>query len=330
LRNGKEAIVVTEIPFQVNKGNLLEKIAELVRDKRIDGISDLRDESDRDGMRIVIELKRDTIMDVVLNQLYAHTTMQSTFSITMLGLDHGVPRQMTLKELIEAFVEHRHQVVVNRTKYDLRVAEERAHILEGYRIALDNIDAVIDLIRKSKDTPTAREGLMKKFKLSEIQATAILEMRLQRLTGLERQKIEDEYLTLIKRIAELKAILESKALRMQIIIEKQDSVSTHTADRKQTPPKLRRDLIRRELVTPTRTSGITSPVISPVASNSARRGFRMDTKERIRRTHFHRLDPRLHFVLFQPGSLLLGQGSRDSDRRQADQGQTDRQHVRAR
>ncbi len=217
MRNGKEAIIVAELPFQVNKSNLLEKIADLVRDKKIEGISDLRDESDRDGMRIVIELKRDIQADIVLNQLYAHTTMQTTFGVMMLGLDKGVPRMMTLKELIQAFIDHRHEVVTRRTQYLLRKAEERAHILEGYKIALDNIDAVIELIRKSKDTPTARDGLMKKFKLSQIQADAILDMRLARLTGLERQKIEDEYLDLIKRITEYKAILASKALRMQII-----------------------------------------------------------------------------------------------------------------
>ena len=217
MRNGKDAIVVTELPFQVNKANLLEKIADLVHNKKIDGVTDLRDESDRDGMRIVIELRRDMQTDIVLNQLYQHTTMQSTFSVTMLGLDHGIPRSLSLRQLIDAFIEHRHEVVVRRTQYDLRKAEERAHILEGYKIALDNIDAVIELIKKSKDTPTARDGLMKKFKLSEIQANAILEMRLARLTGLERKKIEDEYLALIKKIAELKAILESKALRMKII-----------------------------------------------------------------------------------------------------------------
>ncbi len=217
MKTGKDAIIVSEIPFQVNKTNLLEKIAELVRDKKIDGISDLRDESDRDGMRIYIELKRDTQPDVVLNQLFAHTTMQTTFSVNMLGLDHGVPKLLSIKQLITAFIEHRHEVVVRRTKYDLRKAEERAHILEGYRIALDHIDEVIALIRKSKDTPSAHAGLMKKFGLSDIQATAILEMRLQRLTGLERQKIEDEYRELIQKISEYKAILESKALRMQII-----------------------------------------------------------------------------------------------------------------
>jgi DNA gyrase subunit A len=234
MKNGKEAIVVTEIPYQVNKANLLEKIADLVHAKKIEGITDLRDESDRDGMRIVIELKRDTQMEVVLNQLYKHTTLQNTFSVTLLGLDHGIPQQMTLKQLIQAFVDHRHEVVTRRTKFDLAKAEERAHILEGYRIALDNIDAVIELIKKSKDTPTAHAGLMKKFKLSDRQATAILEMRLQRLTGLERKKIEDEYRELIKTIAKLKAILESKALRMQIIKEETEYISEKYGDDRRT------------------------------------------------------------------------------------------------
>ena len=234
MANGKEAIVVNEIPYQVNKSNLLEKIADLVRDKAIEGISDLRDESDRDGMRIVIELKRDQQSDIVLNQLYKHTTMQVTFSVIMLGLDHGIPKTMTLRQLIQAFVDHRHEVVTRRTQFELRKAEERAHILEGYRIALDNIDAVIALIRKSKDTPTAHAGLMKKFKLSARQATAILEMRLQRLTGLERKKIEEEYRELIKRISQFKAILESKALRMQIIKEETQELAERFGDNRRT------------------------------------------------------------------------------------------------
>ncbi|HOD65947.1 MAG TPA: DNA gyrase subunit A [candidate division Zixibacteria bacterium] len=234
MKNGKDAIIVSEIPFQVNKTNLLEKIAELVRDKKIDGIADLRDESDRDGMRIFIELKRDIPPDVVLNQLFTHTTMQTTFSVNMLGLDHGVPKQMSLKQLIRAFVDHRHEVVVRRTQYDLRKAEERAHILEGYRIALDHIDEVIALIRKSKDTPTAHAGLMKKFGLSDVQATAILEMRLQRLTGLERQKIEDEYRELIQKISEYRAILESQALRMQIVKDETRGLAEKYGDARRT------------------------------------------------------------------------------------------------
>lgn len=234
MKNGKDAIVVMEIPYQVNKANLLEKIADLVRDKRIEGISDLRDESDRDGMRIVIELKRDVPPEVVLNQLYAHTTMQVTFGVIMLGLDHGVPKLLSLKQLIEAFVGHRHEVVVRRTQYDLRKAEERAHILEGYKIALDNIDAVIALIKKSKDVPTARTGLMSSFGLSEIQANAILDMRLQRLTGLERQKIEDEYLELIKKISEYKAILASRDLRMKIIKDETNELAEKYGDERRT------------------------------------------------------------------------------------------------
>jgi DNA gyrase subunit A len=234
MRNGKEAIVVNELPFQVNKSNLIEKIADLVRDKRIEGISDLRDESDRDGMRIVIELKRDAQTDIVLNQLFAHTTMQVTFSVIMLGLDKGVPKLMTLKQLIEVFIEHRHVVVVRRTQFELRKAEERAHILEGYKIALDNIDAVIALIKKSKDTPSAREGLMVTFKLSERQATAILEMRLQRLTGLERQKIEEEYRELIRKIEEYKSILASRPLRMQIIKDETSELAKKYGDDRRT------------------------------------------------------------------------------------------------
>ena len=234
MTSGKEAIIVTEIPYQVNKSNLLEKIADLVRDKVIEGISDLRDESDRDGMRIVVELKRDQQADIVLNQLYKHTTMQTTFSVMMLGLDHGIPKLLTLKQLIQAFVDHRHEVVTRRTQFELKKAEARAHILEGYRIALDNIDAVIALIRKSKDTPTAHAGLMKEFKLSKLQATAILEMRLQRLTGLERDKIEEEYRELIKLITQLKSILDSKALRMNIIKEETEDLVKRFGDERRT------------------------------------------------------------------------------------------------
>ncbi|MEE8577681.1 MAG: DNA topoisomerase (ATP-hydrolyzing), partial [candidate division Zixibacteria bacterium] len=233
-KSGKESIIITELPYQVNKANLIIKIADLVRDKRIEGISDLRDESDRDGMRVVIELKRDMPTEIVLNQLYSATTMQTTFSVNMLGLDHGVPKLLTLREVLQAFIDHRHEVVVRRTEFELRKAEARAHILEGYRIALDNIDAVIQLIKKSKDTPTAREGLMKKFKLSELQATAILEMRLQRLTGLERTKIEDEYRELIKLIAKLKSILDSRQLRMQIIKDETNELRDKFGDDRRT------------------------------------------------------------------------------------------------
>jgi len=216
-KNGKERIIVTEIPYQVNKSNLLEKMGDLVRNKKIIGISDIRDESDRDGMRVVIELKRDAQAEVVLNQLYKHTQMQTTFGVIMLALVDGAPKVMNLKESLQHFIDFRHEVVVRRTKFDLDKAEKRAHILEGLKIALDNLDAIIQTIRKSRDPKTAKNNLMRNFKLSEVQSQAILDMRLQRLTGLERKKIEDEYLATIKLIAELKAILDSRALRMKIV-----------------------------------------------------------------------------------------------------------------
>ena len=215
----RQSIVVTEIPYQVNKASLIEKIAELTRDKKIEDISDIRDESDRDGMRIVIELKRDANAEVVLNNLYKYTQMQTTFGVILLALVEGKPQVLTLRAMIDYFIKHRNDVVVRRAKFDLDEAEKRAHILEGYIIALDNIDEIIKLIKKSKDVPSAQEGLMKKFKLSEIQAKAILDMRLQKLTGLERQKVEDEYKEVIKLIEKLKAILGSKKLQMQIIKE---------------------------------------------------------------------------------------------------------------
>jgi DNA gyrase subunit A len=217
LANDKEIIVVTEIPYMVNKAQLLEKIADLVREGTIAGISDLRDESDRNGMRIVIELKRDAPSQVILNQLFKHTQMQQTFGANMLGLVGSRPETMTLKELIRAFVAHRRDVVIRRTRYDLQQAEERAHILEGLRIALDHIDAIVQLIRESRDPAAAKAALMERYALSEVQAQAILDMRLARLTGLERDKIEKEYAELQARIAELKAILASEKKVMEII-----------------------------------------------------------------------------------------------------------------
>lgn len=213
----RENIVVTELPYTVNKASLIERIAELYRDKKIEDISHIRDESDRDGMRIVIELRRDAIPEVVLNNLYLHTQMQATFGVNMLALVDGRPMTLTLKQMMTKFIEHRNEVVVRRSKFELEEAEKRAHILEGFIIALDNIDAVIALIKKSKDVPSAQVGLMKKFKLSEIQAKAILDMRLQRLTGLERKKVEDEYKETIKLIEKLKTILKSMKLQFEII-----------------------------------------------------------------------------------------------------------------
>lgn len=216
-KGDRQRIVISELPYMVNKASLIEKIADMVNDKKLEDISDIRDESDRDGMRVVVELKRDGNAEVVLNNLYKHTQMQTTFGIIMLALVEGRPRVLTLREMIQKFIEHRNDVVVRRAKYELDEAEKKAHILEGYIIALDNIDAVIKLIKQSKDVETARLGLMKKFKLSEIQARAILDMRLQKLTGLERKKVEDEYREIIKLIERLKAILKSKQLQMKII-----------------------------------------------------------------------------------------------------------------
>ncbi len=217
LKNGKENIIVSELPYQVNKAALQEKIAELVRENKLEGISGVRDESDRDGMRLVIELKRDANASVVMNNLFKHTQMQSTFGVIMLALVHGVPKVLNLKQVMEHFLQHRMEVLIRRTKFDLEAAERRAHILEGYIIALDNIDEVIEVIKKSRDVDTAKNNLMRRFKLSEIQAKAILDMRLQRLTGLERKKIEDEYKETIKLIEKLKSILESEEKRWFII-----------------------------------------------------------------------------------------------------------------
>ena len=213
----KVAIVVTEIPYQVNKKRLLENIADLVRDKAIEGISDLRDESDRDGMRIVIELKRGEQPELVLNNLYKHTQLQTTFGIIMLAIVGGRPRVLPLVDILEYFIEFRREVVRRRTEFELRRAEARAHILEGLRIALDNLDRVITLIRGSKNPGEAREGLMTQFQLSQLQSQAILDMQLQRLTGLERQKILDELADLIRTIERLRSILSSEALLMEVV-----------------------------------------------------------------------------------------------------------------
>jgi DNA gyrase subunit A len=233
-RGDRQSIVVTEIPYQVNKAGLIEKIAELVRDKKIEDISDIRDESDRDGLRVVIELKRDANAPVVLNNLYKHTQMQTTFGVIMLALVEGRPVMLKLREMIDHFIKHRNTIIVRRAKFELSEAEKRAHILEGYIIALDNIDEIIKLIKKSKDVPAAQEGLMKKFKLSEIQAKAILDMRLQKLTGLERKKVEDEYKETIKLIERLRAILASKKLQLQMIKEELAEIRKKYGDERRT------------------------------------------------------------------------------------------------
>ena len=217
--SGKEVIIIKEIPYQVNKARLVERIAELVRDKKIDGITDLRDESDRKGMRIVIEVRKDANANVLLNNLYKHTAMQTSFGINLLALVDGQPKVLSLKQCLSHYLDHQKVIIRRRTEFELRKAEARAHILEGLRIALDNLDAVISLIRSSRTADIAREGLMKNFNLSEKQAQAILDMRLQRLTGLEREKIEEEYQELVKLIAELRAILADEEKILEIIRE---------------------------------------------------------------------------------------------------------------
>ena len=214
---GRECIIVTEIPYQVNKADMIKKTADLINDKKIEGISTIRDESDRKGMRIVYMLKRDAIPNIVLNTLYKYTALQSSFSVNNIALVNGRPKLLNLKEIIHHFVEHRHEVVVRRTKYELKKAEDRAHILEGLIIASDNIDEVIAIIRGSSNVEEARNSLMERFKLTEIQAKAIVEMRLRQLTGLEQDKLRDEYEELKKTIEDLKDILAKKERRMQII-----------------------------------------------------------------------------------------------------------------
>jgi DNA gyrase subunit A len=228
------SIVFTEIPYQVNKAKLIERIADLVREKTIEGISDLRDESDRDGMRIVVELKRGEVPEVILNNLYKHTPLQSSFGVIMLAIVGGRPKVLNLLELIESFVDFRRDVVRRRTEFELRKAEARHHILEGLRIALDQLDAVIKLIRGAKTVPEAREGLITGFGLSLIQAQAILDMQLQRLTGLERQKILDELAELLKTIERLRAILGSERLLMQMIVTELVAVRTKYGDDRRT------------------------------------------------------------------------------------------------
>jgi DNA gyrase subunit A len=228
------SIIVTEIPYQVNKAKLIERIAELVQEKTIEGISDLRDESDREGMRVVIELKRGEVPEVILNNLYKHTPLQSSFGIIMLAIVGGRPKVLNLLELVETFVEFRREVVRRRTEFELKKAEARYHILEGLRIALDHLDAVITLIRGSKTIPEAREGLMTAFGLTPVQCQAILDMQLQRLTGLERQKILDELAELLKTIERLRAILASERLLMQMIVDELRAVRDKFGDNRRT------------------------------------------------------------------------------------------------
>jgi DNA gyrase subunit A len=233
-RTERESIVITEIPYQVNKAKLLERIAELVQDKRVEGIADLRDESDREGMRVVIELKRDAVAQVILNQLFKHTQMQATFGVFLLAIVRGQPQLLNLKEMVEQFILHRKEVVTRRSQFELGKAEAQAHILEGLKIALDNLDRVIALIRASKTPKDAKDALMAKFSLSEVQAQAILEMRLQRLTNLEREKINEEYAEVIKLIARLKEILGNERLLLNVIVEELQEIQERYGDERRT------------------------------------------------------------------------------------------------
>ncbi|RYG73395.1 DNA gyrase subunit A [Lentibacillus lipolyticus] len=232
--NGKTSLIVTELPYQVNKAKLIEKIAELVREKRIDGITDLRDESDRNGMRVVIELRRDANPNIVLNNLFKYSALQTTFGINMLALVDGRPKVLTIKQCLEHYLEHQREIVRRRTEFELRKAQARAHILEGLRIALDHLDEVISLIRNSKTTDTAKNGLIERFGLSDKQAQAILDMRLQRLTGLEREKINNEYDELLKQIDELKSILADDEKLLEIIREELIAIKEKFNDKRRT------------------------------------------------------------------------------------------------
>ena len=234
VRNDRESIVVTELPYQVNKANLIEHISELVKEKKIGGITDLRDESDREGIRIVIDLKRDEVSGVILNQLYKHTQMENTFGIIMLAIEKGQPRVFNLKEILQSFIEFRKQVVVRRTQFDLARARERAHILAGLIIALSQIDAVIAVIKKSKSPQDASAALCEKFGLTEIQAKAILEMRLQRLTGLEREKIEDEYAEVNSLIATLQGLLDDPRKILDVIVSELEDIKSRFGDERRT------------------------------------------------------------------------------------------------
>ncbi|MCY0885447.1 MAG: DNA gyrase subunit A, partial [Firmicutes bacterium] len=291
-RQGRQQIVITEIPYQVNKARLVEKIAELVRERRIEGIADLRDESDRHGVRVVIDLKRDAVPKVILNQIYKYTPMEQTFGIILLALKGGRPLVLTLREMLEAFLDHRKEVVVRRTRFELRKAEARAHILEGLRIALQFLDEVIALIRAAASVEAARTGLMERFGLTEVQATAILEMRLQRLTALEREKIEAEYQDLLTQISRLKAILADERLVYDLIKQELLDLKQRFGDARRTKigPKAAEltdeDLIPEEdmVVTVTHRGYIKRTAVSTYRAQ--RRGGRGVTGSQLREDDF--------------------------------------------
>jgi DNA gyrase subunit A len=326
------AIVVTEIPYQVNKAKLLERIAELINDKKLEGISDLRDESDREGMRVVMELKRDAIPDIVLNNLYKLTPMQQSFGVINLAIVNGQPRELSLMDSLSIFFEHRRDVVIRRTRHDLRKAEARAHILEGLKKALDNLDAVITLIRKSKSAPEAREALMERFKFTELQARAILEMQLQKLTGLERQKLIDEYKEVIQLIAELEEILANESVLRNVIVkelrEVQEGVRRQATDRDhrsrrraftRRPDRRRRHGDNRD--TRRLHQADTGLGLSSAAPRRYRAKRRYHEDRRCRRSYLRRFGAQLRDDFHKQRSGVQAQGSRDSGRGCSGKGQ---------
>jgi DNA gyrase subunit A len=323
-RKDRQAIVVTELPYQVNKAQLIEEIAGLVRDKRIEGISDIRDESDRDGIRMVLELKRDETPGVILNNLYKFTKLQSTFGVINLAIVHGRPQVLPLKDMLRHFVDFRREVVVRRTQFDLRKAEERAHILEGLKIAIDHLDEVIGIIRQSKTPPEAKEALRLRFHFSDVQAQAILDMRLQRLTGLERQKIVDEYEEVLKLIEKLKAILASGPMQLQIVIDELETLKEEFSDPRRTEIVAHaeeisiEDLIQEEevVITVSHTGYIKRTALDlPVAAARRQGADRDDDAGRRRRpSSLRRLHARLHPRLHLVRQDVLAQGARDPRR----------------
>ena len=321
-KGDKVAIIVTEIPYQLNKARLLEKIAELVRDKVVEGITDLRDESDREGMRIVIELRRGEIPEVVLNNLYKHTSLQTSFGIIMLAIVGGRPRVLALCDLVEHFVEFRREVVRRRTEFELRKAKARAHVLEGLTIALDHLDAVIQLIRAAKAPAEARVVLMERLSLSQIQAQAILDMQLQRLTGLERQKVIDELAELVQTLARLRGILESETLLMEIVVRELRAIQSTYGDERRTEiiddvgELSIEDLIAEEdmAITVSNTGYVKRTAITQYRNQ--RRGGKgrigMRTRDEDFLTHvFVASTHAVHPHLLRPGSGLLAEGARD-------------------
>ena len=322
LKKDRQQIIVTELPYQVNKARLIENIAQLAREKVIVGISDLRDESDREGIRVVVELSRGTNANVILNQLYKHTQMETTFGIINLALVDGKPIELNLKQLLEIYLEYRMEIIQKRTLYDLRKSEERAHLLEGLRIALDNIDEVVALIKGSATGDEAKQGLIDNFALDEVQAKAILEMRLQRLTGLETKKILEELESLVKVIAELRKILESDELKYEIIRTELLELRAKYGDARRTKiiqyteDVTDEDLIPEEDVVVTITSSGYIKRIPLDTYTMQRRGGRgiigMETKEEdFGGKPLRFVNPQLYPLLYKPWQALLAEGLRD-------------------